>query len=71
MRVILLCALVVSLSACNKWATNQELRQVIFINCMESLPAGPKETVYNDWDEVVEACGEQAYRQARYCKNCD
>jgi hypothetical protein len=28
------------------------LQREIFKECMESLPAGPASTHYNDWDEV-------------------
>ena len=48
-----------------------ELRREIFKECMKLLPAGPKETVYNDWDEVVAECDSVAYYQAKVCvKNC-
>ena len=38
-----------------------ELRQEIFFRCLEALPAGPVETQYSDWDEVVNECAQQAY----------
>jgi hypothetical protein len=48
-----------------------KLRQEIFFKCMQSLPAGPQSTKYNDWDEVVSECGSQAYYLAKSCvKNC-
>ena len=37
------------------------LQREIFKECMESLPAGPASTHYNDWDEVVSQCREVAY----------
>ena len=40
---------------------NQCLRREIFNECMKILPAGPISTKYNDWDEVVSECGNQAY----------
>jgi len=40
---------------------NQCLRREIFNECMKILPAGPLATKYNDWDEVVNQCGRQAY----------
>ena len=52
------------------WRIDPELRREIFKECMEILPAGPEETVYNDWDEVVDECGTQAYYMSRYCTNC-
>ena len=56
--------LVLLLSGCEvqeRSVTDQCLRQVLFDKCMKSLPAGPQATQYNDWDEVVAACGNQAY----------
>ncbi len=40
---------------------NQCLRAELFKVCMQSLPAGPNHTKYNDWDEVVNACRNSAY----------
>jgi hypothetical protein len=37
------------------------LQREIFNECMKLLPAGPASTKYNDWDEVVNQCGRQAY----------
>jgi len=54
-----------------KWATDQAKRQELFKQCLAALPAGPKSTHYNDWDEVVGACDRAAYWQSRYCyENC-
>lgn len=39
-------------------------REEMFFKCMESLPAGPNQVKYNDWDEVVSECGNQASRMA-------
>ena len=36
------------------------LEREIFKECMNSLPAGPVSTHYNDWDEVVKACAKVA-----------
>ena len=47
-----------------KWEPDQELRAKLFASCMKSLPAGPQETKYNDWDEVVNACNEVSYLQS-------
>lgn len=41
------------------------LQREIFKECMESLPAGPTSTHYNDWDEVVKTCGDIAYSQSK------
>jgi hypothetical protein len=79
MYKILFVALIALLCAgCNfesvapeKWETDQKLRREIFKECMKLLPAGPQETKYNDWDEVVAECDNVAYYQSRYCaKNC-
>ena len=37
------------------------LQREIFKECLESLPAGPTSTHYNDWDEVVMECRKVAY----------
>lgn len=39
-----------------------------FTQCMHDLPAGPQETVYNDWDEVVDSCRAAAMEQATVYK---
>ena len=66
------------LAGCGEYATpepDQCLRAELFKSCMASLPAGPQATKYNDWDEVVSACGSQAYyqslrRPANIAKEC-
>ena len=40
---------------------NQEIRERVFFACLERVPKGPEHTKYNDWSEVVEECGSQAY----------
>jgi hypothetical protein len=57
----------VFLSGCTETtATDQCLRREIFFQCLNSLPAGPVATKYNDWDEVVSQCGtEAAYQSIR------
>lgn len=35
-------------------------RAELFQQCMKALPAGPMATKYNDWNEVVSECGDQA-----------
>lgn len=50
---------------------DKNLQQQMFFKCMESLPAGPQATMYNDWNEVVAECGEQARRLSWGCvSNC-
>lgn len=67
---------VLALSGCEeskhpKYEPNQTLRAELFHQCLEKLPAGPKATQYNDWDEVVGACSSAAYFQSLYCyENC-
>ena len=45
------------------------LRAKLSQRCMESLPAGPQSTHYNDWSEVVDSCTQNAWYQANGCKN--
>jgi hypothetical protein len=40
---------------------NQEIRERVFFECLARVPKGPDQTKYNDWAEVVEECGSQAY----------
>lgn len=65
---------VVLLVGCSppEWGiTDQKLRQELFFKCMKSLPAGPTATKYNDWDEVVAECGNQAKQMTYGClRNC-
>lgn len=48
----------------NSTEADQCLRRRIFMECLGALPAGPQETKYNDWDEVVKACESAAYYQS-------
>ena len=41
------------------------LRISLFEKCMNLLPVGPLKTKYNDWAEVVDECGIQAYYMSR------
>ncbi len=43
---------------------DQCLRVELFERCMKSLPAGPKQTQYNDWAEVVSECQSASYYQS-------
>ena len=45
----------------DKIVVDQCLRQQLFKECMECLPAGPQSTKYNDWAEVVNECRTTAY----------
>lgn len=50
---------------------DQELRRELFKECLKLVPEGPKSTKYNDWAEVIDECGNEAYYQALVCiKNC-
>ena len=62
--LILLC---LALSACDgePTTTDQCMRVELFKSCMASLPAGPVATKYNDWDEVVAQCGNEAFYMAQ------
>lgn len=47
-----------------------ELRSKLFQECLKLIPKGPTHTKYNDWSEVVDSCGDQAYYQSlRGCEN--
>lgn len=75
MKHLILMIIAISLSACSEESNrvpsggdrvivDQCLRSDLFKQCLSLLPAGPAATKYNDWDEVVSACGNQAYYQA-------
>lgn len=40
---------------------NQDIRERIFFQCLAAIQKGPEQTKYNDWQEVVNECGHQAY----------
>lgn len=48
----------------NPQMADQCMRREIFQQCMKALPAGPKATMYNDWDEVVSQCDSVAHYQS-------
>lgn len=48
----------------SKNVVDQCLRNKLFEQCLKVVPAGPLATKYNDWDEVIETCGVEAYRQS-------
>jgi hypothetical protein len=62
-KLTLLTSLLLITSCEKKDKTMQDmcLQREIFKECMESLPAGPTSTKYNDWDEVVIECRKVAY----------
>lgn len=76
MKALIVLAMLVAVVGCTptvypQYETDQALRRVIFKECMASLPAGPRSTQYNDWDEVVSECASVAYHQALVCvANC-
>jgi hypothetical protein len=45
--------------------TDQCLQREIFKECLNTVPAGPLATKYNDWDEVVVECRRSAYYMAQ------
>lgn len=69
---ILVAILALLLVGCHKptWV-NQERRRAIFMECLKSVPAGPTEAKYNDWNEVVTACESSAYYQSIQKTPCD
>ena len=65
MRTLLAVVAIIALAACEAPnGPDQCMRQQKFDACMKALPAGPVSPHYNDWSEVVEACGTEAYRQS-------
>lgn len=59
---IVVCSCIVGCG--EKSAPDQCLRRDLFQQCLQSLPAGPSSTKYNDWDEVVEQCEQSAWMQS-------
>lgn len=57
----------IALTGCGEPETSgidQCMRVELFQQCMSILPAGPKTTMYNDWDEVVDSCESAARLQS-------
>lgn len=64
---VLLAASLVMLAGCepqihdpNRWYYDQDIRERVFLQCLEKAPAGPEVTKYNDWAEVVSECSSAA-----------
>lgn len=70
MKRILLIIAVLTLSGCSvehsesRTVIDQCLRSQLFDRCVKTIPSGPLATRYNDWDEVIEVCGNQARSQS-------
>lgn len=61
---------VIALAGCDESkrqpeVVDQALRQQIFMECLRTVPQGPKTTVSNDWAEVVEQCDDAAKDMSR------
>lgn len=73
MKKLLLLIPILLLSGCTTctWEENQDERERLFIQCLELVPEGPRQTHYNDWAEVVDECDNVAYWQSKeeICKN--
>ena len=51
--------------------TSKAVEQELFFRCLAALPAGPVESHYNDWAEVIAECGARARTLAWGCTaNC-
>lgn len=61
MKYLLLGMLLVLSGCAPQFESDPELRQRLFFECLGKIPKGPEHTKYNDWDEVVEVCGREAY----------
>ena len=66
MKIILAVAAVALLVGCDnprpQDLVDQDLRKELFMECLHAVPKGPEKIDNsNDWQEVVEECGRQAY----------
>ena len=51
--------------------TDYKAAEDLFLKRLETLPAGPVETKYNDWDEIIYECRQTSLILANKCvKNC-
>ena len=64
LTLLTLLSLITSCEKEDKTIHDMCLRREIFKECMESLPAGPVSTHYNDWDDVVGACEKVAWHKS-------
>lgn len=77
MKYIILILLMVFMTACrafevSEYKTDSVLERELFFECMRALPTGPKQTKYNDWDEVVIECRRTAHQFSTECvKYCN
>ena len=58
MKQIAIGFILMSLIGCgeSKTVRDQCKHADLFLQCMSIIPKGPKSTVYNDWDDVIEQC---------------
>lgn len=70
MKVIILALLCLCIVGCAKDPTvDQRVRAEQFHACLASLPAGPVQTKYNDWAEIISECSSYAYYVALQDEN--
>lgn len=69
-KLIFILSALVLLAGCKDkdpiYIVDKDLQQKIFMECLKSVPPGPRATVSNDWAEVVSECGSQAYSMASH-----
>lgn len=72
MKLAFIAVATLALAACdsrlsfNRAKVDPQARTYVLEKCLKSA-AGPQRTVYNDWDEAVDACDRHARRTATYC----
>lgn len=63
-KAVSICAVLALLSGCDPPKStgyyDQDVRREVFFQCLQTVPAGPQATKYNDWSEVIDECGDQA-----------
>ena len=64
LTISIACKLITSCEFKEETIQDRCLQRVIFKECMNSLPAGPVSTHYNDWDDVVGACEKVAWHKS-------
>jgi len=60
-KLLVLTMLLICCSCSLEPQPDQKLRREIFMQCLEKIPKGPETVKYNDWQEVINECGKQAY----------